>query len=352
MKTIFKELRKGIIKLKAENLDDLWLLSTMIEEGDLVKGHTTRKIKLGKEDERSARVVKKKIFVKLKVEKVEFSDSSLRILGTIEEGPDDIAKGSHQAITVEENDVITIIKEEWLKYQLDKIKEACEEKKAKILICIMDREEAYFALMKKYGYDLLTRLKGDVIKKGIEEKKISSFYNDVIKVLKEYDKKYEFDSIILASPAFWKEDLMKELKDEMLKKKITLATCSSCDEKAFNEVLKRKEVEQVLKLDRIAKEIKIVEKILEEICKKGKVAYGLKETRNSVNAGAVESLAITDSFIKKSRENGSYGEIERLMKLTEKTKGEVHIISSEHDGGKKLDGLGGIAALLRYKLEY
>ena len=36
----------------------------------------------------------------------------------------------------------------------------------------------------------------------------------------------------------------------------------------------------------------------------------------------------------------------------DKAKGEIEIISSEHEGGKKLDGLGGIAAILRFKLNY
>ena len=40
------------------------------------------------------------------------------------------------------------------------------------------------------------------------------------------------------------------------------------------------------------------------------------------------------------------------MKIVDKTKGEIEIISSEHEGGKKLDGLGGIAAILRFKLSY
>ncbi len=40
------------------------------------------------------------------------------------------------------------------------------------------------------------------------------------------------------------------------------------------------------------------------------------------------------------------------MRTIDSMKGQVHIISSEHEGGKKLDGLGGLGALLRYKLNY
>jgi len=36
------------------------------------------------------------------------------------------------------------------------------------------------------------------------------------------------------------------------------------------------------------------------------------------------------------------------MKLVDNMKGHIHIISIDHESGKKLHGLGGIAAILRY----
>jgi stalled ribosome rescue protein Dom34 len=52
------------------------------------------------------------------------------------------------------------------------------------------------------------------------------------------------------------------------------------------------------------------------------------------------------------REKGKYEVLDKIMKTTEKTKGRIHIINSENSGGKKLDGLGGIAGILRYKLNF
>ena len=61
MKIIHQNLKHGEIKLKAENLDDLWYLSSIIEPGDLVRGQTERKIKLGDEGDRQQKVIKKKV---------------------------------------------------------------------------------------------------------------------------------------------------------------------------------------------------------------------------------------------------------------------------------------------------
>lgn len=352
MKIIKSDLRKGEVTVKVENLDDLWYLSHIIDKNDLIKGKTIRKIKIGGEEDRKSDVIKKTVFIKLQAEKIDFNENSLRVSGKIKEGPEDIPLGSYHTFEFEENTVATIVKESWLKFQLDKLKEASEEKKGKIMIVVLDREEALFALMQREGYKLLITLKGEVNKKGIDEKSKSSFYEQIIQQIKEYDGRYNLSKIILASPIFWKEDLIKELKDPELKKKIIQATCSSADTNGINEVLKRPETQEALKQDRISREINIVEELLKEIAKNNLAVYGLKQTEEAVNAGAVKTLILTDNFIQKQREKESYQKIDFMLKNTESMKGNVIIISSEHEGGKKLDGLSGIGALTRYKLSY
>ncbi len=350
MKILYKDIKKGKVKLKIENLDDLWYLSYILDKGDLVKGQTQRKIKVGEKDKQ----IKKTFFLKIRVESVEFHKYSdvLRISGKIEEGPDEISKGSHHTINAEINTKITIEKENFLNYQIEKLKEASKAKTPKILICVMGREDAFFAMLKTYGYELLSKLEGDVQKKRIQQKKKNNFYKEIIKIMEEYDKRHNLDNIVLASPAFFKEDLLNELKNQELKKKIVTATCSSVKEDAINEVLKRQEIQKVLKKDRFAKEINTVETLLKELSKNNLATYSFKETKKAIEVGAVSELLITDNFIHNRRQSGNFHEVDKLMKLIEQNRGKITIISSEHDGGKKLDGLGGIGALLRYKISY
>ena len=353
MKQIHFELKKGELKLKVENMDDLWCLSHIIEQGDLVRGKTTRKIKLGESDQRKVKIVKRNIFIEIGVESVEFHEYSsvLRVSGVITQGPEDIPKGSYHTFNLEQGSIITIIKKQWLSFQIEKIKQASVETK-KILICVLDRDDVCFGLLKKQGFNLLSEIKGDVEKKADVKVKAGNFYAEVVKKLYDYVKRYKIENIILASPAFWKEDLMKNIKDEEIKKKITLATCSCSGKEAIDEVLKRPEVKNVLSQQRIAKELKLVESLLEEISKNNLAVYGLNETEKAVTAGAVEKLLVTDGIIQKTRLNKTYEKIDQMMKNTESMKGIVNIIGSDNDGGKKLDGLGGIAAILRYKLNY
>lgn len=352
MKLIHKNLKKGEIKFKVENNDDLWYLSHIIEKGDLVKGKTTRKIDYGKGEK--SRAEKKLIFLTIGIETVEFHKHSnvLRVLGKVVEGPEEVGKGDHHTFELDEGTVIALVKQKWLKFQMDWLDEAIKSKVAKILICVLDRENAYFALSKKYGYEMLSSISGEVQKKEERAKSSGQFYITVVDVLKKYLKRYKPANIVVASPAFFKEDLIKLIKDEELKKKIVLAGCSNVGENGINEVLKRPEVEQVLKQDRIAKEIKMVETVLSEISKDGLFSYGIKEVENALNAGAIKILMVCDQFIQEKRMEGGFEKIDKIMKTVEDMKGEIHIIGSEHEGGKKLYGLGGIAAILRYKLNY
>ncbi len=67
------------------------------------------------------------------------------------------------------------------------------------------------------------------------------------------------------------------------------------------------------------------------------------ETKNAINSGAVSELLILDTKVA-SEDMGD------AMDMVENMKGEVMVVSSEHEGGKQLESLGGMAAILRYEI--
>ncbi len=352
MKLINSNFKKGFAKIKIENLDDIWCLSQIIDQGDLVTSRTLRKIKLGEKEERAQKKILKPATIKIKVEKIEFHKTlnSLRISGKIKQAPEDIQKDSYHTLNIEENSILKIEKI-FPQYQIKKIKQASEEKQLKVLIIAFDRDAASFAVLKKYGYDYLGDIRGQVAKKRVKEKIQNNFYKQTIKTIKEYVKKYEIEHIILASPAFWKEELLNQIEEKELKSKITLATCNSTGKNGINEILKRAEVIKVLKQDRTIQETNLVERLLLNISKNKLSVYGLKEVEEASNMGAVELLLVTDSLIHKLRDKNKFQKLEKIMKTIESNKGEVHIISSAHNSGKKLEGISGIAAILRYEIK-
>ncbi len=82
---------------------------------------------------------------------------------------------------------------------------------------------------------------------------------------------------------------------------------------------------------------------MEEIAREGLYAYGPEEVGTAVQSGAVETLLVTDE-LSRSRE------VEGLMRQVEERRGRLMVVSTHHDAGRKLRALGGIAALLRYRI--
>ena len=347
MKLLNKDLKHGSVKVKVESAQDLWYLSNIIEQKDLVSGMTERKIKLGGSDEKS-KISKRILFLKIEVEKIEL-DHSLRISRKIVEAPEDIPMGDYHTFDLTDGTVINIDKAHWSKYSLKKLDEALNTQVSNILIVAFDREEALFAILKSGGYELLPALKGDVSKKDFDEKK-TNFYSEIYKQLLDYDKRYLFDNIVVASPAFWKDYLLKEIKDETLKKKIVLATCSGIDDGTITEILKRPELKTVLERDKASRELRLIEELLGLISKDNAV-YGLKEIAEKISSGNVSSLIISENLILRMRREGKYQALEDVMTEIEAMGSEVRIISSE-EACRKLDGLSGIAATFRWKENY
>ncbi len=348
MKMLQKDLKHGMIKIRVEAPDDLWYLEGIIEPSDIVGGMTERKIKMGGADEKS-KISRINVFLKIKVEKISFEEM-LRVSGPIIEGPEDVPRGEYHTFGIEEGTVISIEKDHWTKYVLKKLDDGTKQTTFHVLVVAFDREEAIFALLKNNGYDILLEIKGDVAKKEQSDEKKTSFYKEIITKMKDYDNKYLFNSIVLASPAFWKEYLLKELDDEVLRKKITLASCSSIDGSTINEILKRPELKTVLEKDQSSRETTLIEELLGAISKEN-AAYGIADVKSKIDSGNISVLLISENLIRKMRSEKSYGQIDSMMEQAETLNAEIRIISSE-DAARKLDGLSGIACLLRWKENY
>lgn len=339
MKILKKDLKHDKLVLKLETPDDLWNLEKILEKEDKVSAKTFRRKTIRRGD-KEIRAEKEKVWIKLEAEKIEFHKHTgqLRITGPIQEGSKDVSPGSYHTIVGEEGKVLTIEKE-WKKWQIDEIKKSFI-KAPKVLVCTMDDKNAYF-------YEIRERIKplAEISSKAggkmYGEGGFKEYFGEIRAYLKN---KYEdVDKIVLAGPGFIKKDFHKTIESEEIKNKVMSANCSHVGKPGVQEVIKRRVIERVGKESRITEETKEVEKIMENLSKEtGKVAYGEAEVRKAVEMGAVQKILITKT---KTRE------FEDLLKQTEEKGGNTLIVSEEHEAGEKLKNLGGIAALLRYRIK-
>lgn len=334
------------IKITPENIDDLWVLNTIIDKGDLVRSKTIRKINLGEKNSEKSKVIKKKVFLGLNVEKVEFKENILKILGEIVEGPEDIPRGSFHSFNIEANDNLEIEKE-WLSYQIKKLKDSVNKKDVKLLVCLFNREEAIFGKLERSFIRKTSSIKGNVQKKDYDQK-INNFFEEITNIVDEMNSQTQANFIIFGSSNFWIPNIKKEIEKKEFKKKCIFTTVNSVSESGFNELLSKQEIISALKdLDAI-KDKKIIDEIFKLISNESNVAYGLKDCEDKANIGAIKELICTENLIGKLREENNFEILETIFKNTELNRGDIHIISGNSEANQKLDGLGGIAAKLRF----
>ncbi len=352
MKIIHSDKKEGIIKLRPETLDDLWYLKGVIDRGDRVKGTGYRRIK----DEEKLRPDKGErvpVTLELDIEGVEFHQSlnRLRITGKIVSGPEDLVTlGTYHTLEVQPEDILTI-KKEWKEWHLDRLKEAEKASKTPlVLIVSIEEGEVELAVVRRYGLDFVARIATTIAgKREVKEYEASAkeFYKVVGEKVAEARKRYGVEGIIIAGPGFAKETLLARMRDAYpdVAAICQLESAGSSGKPGVHEVLKRGAVEKVAKESRVALEMRMVERVFEEISKgSGLAAYGMEEVKKAGAYGAVDKFLVCDTLLRK--DSG----IDELMRTVKKAGGDVLIISTEHEAGERLDSMGGIAAILRYKV--
>lgn len=352
MKIIKQDTKDGIIEVIPETLDDLWHLSHIVEVGDNASSMTTRRVQDTTGDKlRSDRGVKKTFYLGLDVENISFHlfTGKLRLTGVISRGPEDlIPLGSHHTLEVKLNVPLSIKKEKWPKWAIKRLNQAIKaSKKLSDIIVAIEDDIATLGLIRQFGLEYYGPIKGNISGKRLidknRQKNIIQFYEKVIESIIKFDG---IQNIIVAGPGFVKNDFYDYIKNKHknLAKKVIIENTGSGGRVGIHEVIKKGTVEKLTSEHRVASEILAVNQLLEEIGKNSsKIAYGLKETKNAISMGAVERLLILDNVVA-SHNMGD------AMDMVENMKGEVIVISSEHDGGKQLESLGGMAAILRYPI--
>jgi len=346
MKVLKQNKKIGEIELYIESLDDLWHLKNLLIPGDLVWASTHRRKEEKGDKLRTERTEKKRMRLAIRVEKIEFQmfQDKIRILGTIEEGPQDL--GQHHTLLLGQGDKLTVIKVEWKKHELDRIMSAVQDaKRPSIYFVSMDDTEAAVLEMGQFSMRELGNLSRTGTGKMYDSKDSQNeFFEEITGILKSSVKN---EPIVVIGPGFAKErflSYMREKNPELSEITSTAAT-GQTGKAGVYEAIKKGLGGKILEESRIVVETTIMEDIFKRISTDEPVAYGPEQVREAVNAGAVEMLVLTDKEVR--TELG-----EELMKDTEKLKGRIEIISTTHNSGEQLKSLGGYAAILRYKISY
>lgn len=345
MKILHQDARNSEIKLMPQNIDDLWHLSNLIDRGDMVFATTYRRKEEQSDKLRSERMEKVRMRLGIRVEKVEFheSDDRLRILGRIESGPQDV--GEHHTLMVSPGEDVTIVKAEWASHHFDRIKRAvASAEKPSLLFVSIEDTEAVLAAAREYGikeFATITRNPGG---KMYDAKSNEAEY--LAEVVEKLRSVHKGEPILMLGPGFVKEALARCVREKMPEASPSLSVhhTGQAGMAGIHELMKKGVAGRLLDDTRVAHETRLVEELFTEIGKDGMFAYGESSVSNAVLAGAVRTLLVLDTKVRTPA-------VEEMLRSVEAARGEFAIISSLHEAGRRLESLGGVAALLRYKLE-
>ncbi len=348
MKLIKKDQKNNYVRIKVLSTDDIWYLSKLIEEGDKVGAITTRKISFNeKEGER------KKIWVKIDVEKVEFQEFSerLKVLGKIVESSNELVpKGTYQSIVVGINDEIEIYKKEWSLSFKEFLERAVRSNEANILIVAADYGDATFYIYHNYGIESIGRLSDELGgKREIKsyEKNKTLFLTNLLSKIKSTVRTRTVKAIVFGGVGTLTKDFEEFIKKDEIKKMTKFVKINYSGKNGIKEILNKSDIDNIISETMLKKGIELLNKIMEKIAKGGSVAYGYKEVKEYLDLGGVETMIISENMIKKDREKS-----EELIKKAELTKAEIVIMPSNNEYGEQLDNIGGVGALLRFKKRF
>ncbi len=340
------------ITVVPESLDDLWHLQYVLEPGDRVAGDTTRRIQRDDDKMRDTGGEREHMWVAIAVDTIEFHKfaNRLRVGGEIVACSREDQLGFHHTLNVEERDEISIEKR-FKPDQEERLEEAAEAtENPDVAIATVEEGQAHVHTVAQYGTEERATITGPT-GKGEFARERSELFAELASVLKRLD----VDAIILAGPGFTKQDALKYLEknEPEVAAQVTMVDTAAVGDRGVHEVLKRGAVADVQQETRIENEAEAIDELTRRIAEGAKAAYGPEEVKKAAEYGAIERLLVLDDRLRQER--GPDGEwdvdVDDIVRTTEQKGGEVTVFSSEFPPGQQLANLGGIAALLRYRLE-
>lgn len=316
----------GYAKIRIENKDDLWHLKDFILKGDMVRALTQRTKLDGRE--------KKTVNLTLRAEKTEYTEERLRVTGEITEGHEDIELGYHtfNLVPGDEFEIQTdFSRDRWKRLQ-----EMEEKRSYQVLFCLIEKGSADFFIVKESGIKDLSKVEQNIPGKMYADQETGEDFHKQVKSVLERTGE-DVDNIVIGGPGFQKRKLYNLLPEE-LRNKTFVQDTSVTGKTGLHEAFKRGALDKVVENARVGEESQAVEEFLEALETDGDVSYG-EPVKELADIGAVKKLLITAEKNRKEPE---------ISQKVEEQGGEAQIVHTDHEAGKRLDNLGGIAALLRY----
>ena len=224
-------------------------------------------------------------------------------------------------------------------------------------LIVIDRTEATIGILEGKNIRVLRKQTSGVpgkfraggqsaqrFERGIEGM-AKAFYRRVAEAAKDaFVNNPRLAGILVGGPMPTKEKFVEEgeLPTTLKEKIIAMKDLGDATESGLHDLVELST--DVLEKQAITKEKKILTKFFTMLAKQPeKIAYGMEETKKSIELGAAEEVILSNDLKKE--------EIREIEELAKTTSAEVKFVSTETEEGVQFKNIGGIGAILRFQIE-
>ncbi|KAF2247639.1 hypothetical protein BU26DRAFT_430216 [Trematosphaeria pertusa] len=371
----------GFATLLPEEPEDMWHAYNLIQPTDLLRARAIRRVSKTSD---SGSVASQRIALDLTIAVTstdfDIGSGQLHVAGRVASENEWVKLGSHHTLDLELNRKFTLEKGDgWDSVALEMLREACEtERRAELWAVVMGEGIANICLITEHQTILRQRVEVPVPRKrkgGIDghDKGMEKFFSTTLSTLLRHldlsNKGINQDKtvpLLLASPGFVAQSFLAYIKDEATRAtnkpllalipSILVAHSSGPHVHTLSEVLASPAITAKLSDTKYARETALMDKFMTLMRQDdGRAWYGPKEVEKAVEKGAVGRgggvLMISNALFRAQ----NVAERKRWVTLVDRVRevegGEVRVLSSLHESGKRLEGLGNVAAILTFPLE-
>ncbi|MCI4318183.1 MAG: hypothetical protein L3J96_06555 [Thermoplasmata archaeon] len=346
MRLIHQDPAEGLLRLRIETPSDVWRIARIVHPGERVGASTTRRDPEAPEDSPAAQRARRRIWLVIRVEQVEFHDFShhVRVTGPIVEGPFDI--GRHHTLDLEEGSDLTIQKESLSSSDRALLEEGTHARgEPRLVVAAVDWGESTIVRLRgrvvEPVVDLRRTLAGKRYKGGQGDRDRTTYVEELVALLKR--ELPEAHTLIVAGPGFLKEEVVKRLteKDPVAKKKVRIYPTAEAGRVGIDELLRSGRAAEALAGSVAAEEADLVERLVLALGGGTRAAVGLSEVKQALDQGAIETLLAAEELLSDPALNS-------ILDGARAAKARVFIVRGDGEPGARLRALGRVGAILRF----
>ncbi|KAK5094001.1 Translation factor pelota [Exophiala xenobiotica] len=382
----------GAVTLCPEEPEDMWHAYNLVLVGDFLTASAIRRVTTESASTGSTSSQRVHTNLTIKVKSLDFDPQAgqLHVSGQVARESKHAKMGQHHTLDLELNRNFTIEKvvegkdggAGWDSVSQTQLMEAIDPNKSTEAVAVVMQEGlGNICFLTSHQTILKQRVEANVPRKRTgagrsadHDKGLQKFYTTVLDtllrqlegLLENKDSSSNFP-ILLASPGFVAQGFLKHINEaaaskgdkllqELVKRKAFVVVHSSSGHlHSLNEVLNSPEVRARLQNMQYARETAVMDDFFTLLRKDdGRAWYGPKEVEHAVEKGAVGrggGILLINNALFRSQDVGTRRRWVSLVDRVRDTEGgEVRILSSDHESGRRLDGLGGIAAILTFPI--